>query len=163
MSVNLKKFRAGLAKERERLTGIVAKEAQIAVGQFVYERMIQRTPVLTGHARHNWRPSVNTQVSEEQEGVYGGRTTGDPITAEERGRWRDAVKELKSQPLGQTLWICNNAPYILKLEHGGYPEGPGTINGFSKKAPNGIVAITLREVIEGVALQQPKMLGGDAE
>ena len=151
MSMDLTKFKAGIAKEREKLKGTLGKEAQIAVGQYVFERLIWRTPVLTGHARHNWRPSVNTQVDEEQLGVYGGNLTNDPITSEERGRWNDVKREVKAQPLGQTIWICNNVPYIQRLEHG-----------YSMKAPNGMVSLDLREVLEGVSSQQTRMIGDDS-
>lgn len=149
--MDLTKFRAGMEKERRKLRDTLGKEAQLAVGQYVFERLIYRTPVLTGHARHNWRPSVNEQVMEEQEGVYGGNLTNDPMTAEERGRWQEVRGEVKRMPLGQTIWICNNVPYIQRLEHG-----------YSMKAPKGMVSLALIEVLEGVALQLPRMMSDDS-
>jgi len=162
MSMDLKKFRESLEKQAPKLVDTMVKEVQLSVGQYVYEKMILRTPVLTGHARHNWRPTINEQVMDEQEGVFGGALTGDPITGDERTRWNDVKKQIKSMPIGQTIWISNNAPYILKLEHGGYPPGPNIVNGFSKKAPNGMVMITLREVLEGVYSQQTKVMSDDS-
>jgi len=159
--VDLQRFRQALIKQTERTAEALVRDTQIAVAQHVYERVILRTPVLTGHARHNWMPSINTQVEEEQEGVFGGVETGEPITAAERMRWKDTIKALRLMPLGQTLWITNNVPYILKLEFGGYPPGPGTIDGFSRKAPHGMLGITVREILEGVYLQQPKVMGDD--
>lgn len=161
MSVNLEQFRRSLKREQAKLVDAAVRDTQIAVAQHVYERVILRTPVLTGHARHNWMPSVNTQVEEEQEGVFGGVETGEPITAAERMRWKDTIKALRLLPVGQTLWITNNVPYILKLEFGGYPAGPGTIDGFSRKAPHGMLGITVREILEGVYKSQPKVMGND--
>jgi hypothetical protein len=148
--MKLEAFRRGLLKQAQRAVEAKAKDAQLAVGQHVYERMIQRTPVLTGHARHNWRPSVNEQVDTEQAGVFGGTETGEPITAAERARWRDVRKAIGAMPLGQTIWISNNVPYAQRLEHG-----------WSQKAPSGMVEITLREVLEGIYSQQPKVIGDD--
>jgi len=161
MTSNIREFRKLLSKQRQRFVDDLVKDTQLAIGQHVYERVILRTPVLTGHARHNWRPTLNEQHSQEEEGVYGGDQTGDPITGDERERWRSVKRQLRKMPMGQTLWISNNAPYIGMLEFGGYPEGPGTTNGFSKKAPQGMVGITLREVLEGVYLQLPKVMGND--
>lgn len=161
MTSNIRDFKKLLSKQKQRFVDDLVKDTQLAIGQHVYERVILRTPVLTGHARHNWVPTLNTPEQDEQEGVYGGQTTGDPITSEERRRWQAARRELRKLPVGQTLWISNNAPYIGMLEFGGYPEGPGTTNGFSKKAPHGMVGITLREVLEGVYLQLPKVMGDD--
>ncbi len=159
--MDLQRFRQALIKQTERTAEALVRDTQIAVAQHVYERVILRTPVLTGHARHNWMPSINTQVEEEQEGVFGGVETGEPITAAERMRWKDTIKSLRLLPVGQTLWITNNVPYILKLEFGGYPAGPGTIDGFSRKAPHGMLGITVREILEGVYSQQPKVMGND--
>lgn len=152
MRANLAKFKKGLEKQAPRLVDAVVKDVHLAVGQHVFERIILRTPVLTGHARHNWRPSVNEQVDMEQVGVFGGSTTGEPITAEERGRWAEVRKQIRAKPIGQTIWICNNVPYAQRLEHG-----------WSKKAPQGMVEITLREVLEGVYQQQPKVIGDDGD
>ena len=148
MKTNLAEFKRLLGKQAVRTVEAVTKDAQLAVGQYVYEKMIMRTPVLTGHARHNWRPSINEQVDEEQDGVFGGDTTGEPITAAERGRWNDVARQLKAMPVGQTLWISNNVPYAQRLENG-WSQG---------KAPQGMVKITLAEVLEGVAKQQPKLM-----
>ena len=161
MKADLNRFKAALKKVAKELPHKVVVDTQLAIGQHVYEKVILRTPVLTGHARHNWMPSINTQVTEEQEGVFGGDRTGEPITSQERLRWKAVRKELQSMPIGQTVWICNNVPYINRLEFGGYPDGPNTVNGFSKKAPQGMVGVTLIEVLEGVYSQQPKVMGDD--
>jgi alpha-glucuronidase len=152
MSSNLNEFRRLLQKQAQRAMEATFKDTQAAIGRHVFEKVILRTPVLTGHARHNWRPSINEQVDERQDGVFGGTTTGEPITAEERSRWKAVHKQLQAMPLGQTLWISNNVPYILRLESGTW----------SAKAPQGMVEITLREVLEGVYKQQPKVMDDDS-
>jgi hypothetical protein len=148
--VNLKKFKDSLKKMESKFVQDVGKDMHLAVGQHVYERVILRTPVLTGHARHNWLPSVNDQQVDEILGVFGGDTTGEPITSEERAKWAAVRQGIRSQPLGQTIWICNNVPYAQRLEHG-----------WSKKAPTGMVEITLREILEGVFKNQPRMMNDD--
>ena len=151
--INLQKFKDSLKKMESKFVDDLGKDMHLAVGQHVYERVILRTPVLTGHARHNWLPSVNDQEVDEILGVFGGDTTGEPITGEERTKWAAVRQSIRSLPLGQTIWICNNVPYAQRLEHG-----------WSKtKAPQGMVGITLREVLEGVFKNQPKMMGRDEE
>ena len=148
---SLAKFKQALAKQPAKLVDDVVRDTQLAIGQHVYEKVILRTPVLTGHARHNWRPSVNEQADAEELGVFGGSKTGEPITPDERQRWGEVRRDIRAKPVGQTIWICNNVPYAQRLEHG-----------WSKmKAPNGMVGITLREVLEGVYLHQPKVMGND--
>lgn len=151
MKMDLAQFRKALGKQAQRTMEAVVKDTQLAVGQHVYEKVILRTPVLTGHARHNWRASVNEQEDREQDGVYGGKSTGEPITAEERVRWAQVRKQIGAMPLGQIVWICNNVPYAQALEHGHSQA----------KAPNGMVEITLREVLEGVYKQQTKVMSDD--
>ena len=152
MNLDTQKFKAGMVKARRTLIETLAKDAQLSVGQYVFEKIILRTPVLTGHARHNWYATVNTQWAIEREGVFGGSLTGEPITANERLMWADTRNQIKRMPLGQTIWICNNAPYIEKLESGTW----------SAKAPQGMVEITLREVLEGVYKQQVKVMSDDS-
>ena len=149
--INLQKFKDSLKKMGSKLVVDMGKDMHLAVGQHVYERVILRTPVLTGHARHNWLPSVNDQEVDELLGVFGGDTTGEPITGEERIKWAAVRQSIRSLPLGQTIWICNNVPYIQRLEHG-----------YSMKAPNGMVSLALREVLEGVSSQQTRMIGDDS-
>ena len=148
--INLERFKKALAKQPAKLVDDMVRDTQLAIGQHVYEKVILRTPVLTGHARHNWRPSVNEQADIEQTGVYGGETTGDPITVAERARWDEVRRTIRKAPVGQTIWISNNVPYAQRLEHG-----------WSLKAPSGMVEITLREILEGVYRQQPKVMGDD--
>lgn len=149
--VSLKKFKDSLNKFASKSAEEVGKDMHLAVGQYVYEKIILRTPVLTGHARHNWYATVNTQWDIEREGVFGGSVTGEPITGNERAMWADTRNQIRRMPLGQTIWICNNVPYILRLESGTW----------SAKAPQGMVEITLREVLEGVFTQQTKMMSSE--
>ena len=54
---------------------------------------------------------------------------------------------------GDTLFLVSNAPYMEKLEYGGYSQGPNstdktTSNGYSTQAPNGMVRLAVRADIE---------------
>jgi hypothetical protein len=151
VKTNLAEFKKALVKQAVKTMEAKAKDAQLAIGQHVFEKLILRTPVLTGHARHNWRPSINEQVDVEQDGVFGGLVTGEPVTVEERARWASVRKQIGRMPLGQTIWVSNNVPYAQRLEHG-----------WSQKAPQGMVEITLREVLEGVFSTQPKVMEDDS-
>jgi hypothetical protein len=147
---NVKAFNKLLLKQAKRTIEALGKDHHGAVTKYVYEKVILRTPVLTGHARHNWQVMVNKSDDVEREGVFGGVLTGEPITAMERAKLKDAMRVLQRQPFGQTVWIFNNVPYAQRLE-----------NGWSKKAPEGMAQITLIEVLEGVYKQQPKVIGDD--
>ena len=60
-------------------------------------------------------------------------------------------KSLPEAQGDESYFITNNLPYITKLEDGGYPNPPKkptgkTVNGYSRQAPNGMVAVTIAEV-----------------
>tara|TARA_R110000796_G_scaffold121137_3_gene235269 strand:- start:644 stop:1153 length:510 start_codon:yes stop_codon:yes gene_type:complete len=112
------------------------------------QEIIVRTPVDTGRARANWFVTKSTPSSEVTSS-----TNGNYAKAEARTAFKDNV-------LGETFYISNNLPYIGVLEFGGYPKSvkkgsrnrkgkrkgrysKRSKNGFSKKAPNGMVRIAL--------------------
>lgn len=106
---------------------LIAKNAALAVFQEIYTNLLMLTPVLTGHARHNWQTNVGSPITEEIEGVAGVEETGQTLTGDETG----AISDMRSQYLGSAslaIFITNNAPYIQKLDAGS-----------SSKAPAGIV------------------------
>lgn len=150
MKTNLADFKRMLNVQAKKTVDTLIKDTQIAVGRYVYEGVCLRSPVLTGKFRHNWQCAVNKEPEIERDAVFGGTTTGEPITANERAMFTDAANQLKKQPVGQTLYIVNNLPYAQRLE-----------NGWSQKAPTGMVEITLMEVLEGVSVSQPKVLTDD--
>jgi hypothetical protein len=99
----------------------VAQDVAVTLGS----RVVTRTPELTSRARANWESALNTVPQEFDEAK---RDPGGFASIER-------VKEIAQQmKLGSVFVIANSAYYIGLLE-----------NGFSKKAPNGMVAITSAE------------------
>lgn len=110
------------------------KKVRVNYAFALYSSIVKKTPVDTGRARANWNIAVgkdDTSVSD--------RTMKQGLK----------YKESSINPAGdESIFISNNLPYITTLEYGGYPNPPKsksgkTVNGFSKKAPNGMVGITL--------------------
>jgi len=101
----------------------------------LFRRVILKTPVDTGRARANWQVTIGAIASGtvEIDDKRGTATIG-KATAASRG--------FKA---GDTIYLTNNLPYIMRLEEGGYPDGPMIVDGFSRKAPNGMVALTVQE------------------
>ena len=91
-----------------------------------------RTPAETGRLRNNWFPSVNVPSDETTE------NTGNELESR--------IKSLKIK-LGDTLYLVNNLPYAAKNEFGLYGQKSPkiTTNGFSNKAPAGMVRISIVE------------------
>lgn len=87
-------------------------------------RTIERTPVDTGRARAGYHVTVHSQ------GVHISNSL-DPSGQATAERIRGAVSFVT---LGQTVWLTNNVPYIIRLEYG-----------FSRQSPAGFMRITARE------------------
>jgi len=101
----------------------------------LFRRVIYKTPVDTGRARANWQVTIGgiANGTLEVDDKSGGATMS-KATAASAG--------FKA---GDIIYLTNNLPYIMKLEEGGYPDGPKTVGGFSRKAPAGMVALTVQE------------------
>lgn len=136
---NLAKFKKGLLEVANKKVPDRVKEVQSDLAGHVYSGVVLRTPVLTGHARHNWMPTLKNPWLQEIEGVFGGDTTGDPFTATEIVKMKRIQRELKDLPVGQTVWIANSVPYIERLE-----------NGWSNKSPEGMAEVTVNSILEDV-------------
>lgn len=122
------------------------KEIRKAYAFALYSSIVKKTPHDTGRARANWNVSV-----------------GAPDTSvTEQGRERPKPKSSMPEPQGdESIFICNNLPYIEKLEYGGYSKNSKsgkTVNGYSKQAPEGMVGVTLanNEAIFNAALRSVK-------
>lgn len=93
-----------------------------------FKRIIWRTPVDTGRARANWGVSVGAPkppviiIDDDKEGD---RTL------------TEAIQKVKSFNADGSIFMCNNVPYIMGLEHG---------TGSPKQAPQGMVKITVEEI-----------------
>lgn len=98
-------------------------------------KIIYRTPVDTGRARANWQASINApNLSQLTSTDKGG---GSAVLR--------AVDTAKDAP-GNIFYLTNNLPYIMKLEYGGYNDGPKTMGGYSRQAPRGMVRISIAEI-----------------
>jgi hypothetical protein len=101
----------------------------------LFRRVIYKTPVDDGPARANWQVSIGAAATGTVElSDKDGSATMARATAASRG-FR----------AGDIIYLTNNLPYIMKLEEGGYPDGPKTVGGFSRQAPAGMVALTVQE------------------
>lgn len=102
----------------------------------MFSRVVQRTPVDTGRARANWTVSFDAPAP------YVARP------ADKGDGMNYLLSQLQKFKLGQTVWLTNGLPYIRVLEYGEYPnpsKGEKTVNGFSKRAPQGMVRVTVAE------------------
>lgn len=121
-----------------------SKALEIGIGQFVrllalyiYGGVIRRTPVDMGHLRAAWNLSVDQPEFITTPGTRGSGNLG----------------ALGAYPV---VYITNGLPYAAVVEYGLFPGvGPLTVAGsnpstgsgiFSRKAPAGMVEVTLAEV-----------------
>jgi len=88
-----------------------------------YTRVTKKTPVLTGRAMANWNLSVGNIDDTTTQSVI----PQTPMLPKNTG-------------LDKAIYITNSLPYINRLEHG-----------WSKKAPNGMVGVTMNEIELGMS------------
>ena len=99
--------------------------------------IIDRTPVDTGRLRGNWIPSVNAPIIDQTDNTA-------PLTEE--------VQSRAAQATGKVFYLVNSLPYARVAEYGEWSE-PGTsktISGFSAKAPQGMVRISVQNFKEAL-------------
>ena len=104
-----------------------------AIALEALKRIVLKTPVNTGRARGNWQVeigSAGTQVLDVED------ESGDETIAAGAA----TLERYRTQIGFPAIVLFNNLSYILKLE-----------NGFSKRAPRGMVGITLSELQPEVA------------
>jgi hypothetical protein len=109
--------------------------------------VILLTPVDTGRARASW----DVYVADEPRASAGagGQTAAFTV----------AQSALSSAGIYKAIWITSNLPYIEVLEYGGYPDPVArgsfvngkwvikSVGGFSRQAPQGMVRITVQQVV----------------
>ena len=101
----------------------------------ISNEIISKTPADTSRAKNNWFPDINkfsTETTEE---------------TNPRGSIDEVNKVTSKLKLGTTFTLSNNLDYIEKIEYGLFTtkaETEKTINGFSKKAPRGMVGVALQ-------------------
>lgn len=95
-----------------------------ALGLEALARLMQKTPVDTGHARGNWFANEDEASSAEAEG-----------RREAQAKAEGAVVISDFDITDHELHLTNNVDYIERLE-----------NGWSKQAPQGMAKLTVEEL-----------------
>ena len=118
-----------------------AKKANMSVERTVkgaaiklFSAVIKSSPVDTGRFRANWTAA----------GVQPSTVTTD-MTDKSGSAATGAMTNYINLANGQTVFtLANNLPYAHVIEYGGYPgDGPNTVGGFSKQAPQGCVRVNV--------------------
>ena len=118
-----------------------AKKANMSVEKTVkgtaiklFSAVIKSSPVDTGRFRANWTAA----------GVQPSTVTTD-MTDKSGAAATGAMVNYINSAKGQTVFtMANNLPYAHVIEYGGYPgDGPNTVGGFSKQAPQGVVRVNV--------------------
>ena len=99
----------------------------------LFSAVIKSSPVDTGRFRNNWFASFGQSHSSETT-TYKGTAGSAAINR--------AVKVVTGSESYEQFTLANNLDYAAKLEYGGYTgNGPNTVGGYSKQAPQGMVRI----------------------
>lgn len=112
-------FNLDLDKFFGRIKDVDVPKALIGIALEITKRVIKRTPVDTGRARAGWLPAIDG---------LGGVSTGD-------NRGEGSVVKNLANTNTPSIEITNSVPYITGLEYG-----------HSKKAPTGMVRVSLAEI-----------------
>jgi hypothetical protein len=108
----------------------------------LFNSIVLKTPVDTGHLAYNWQAGVDTPKVNELPG-----TDPDKTKVLSDGKANIDKWKLKNT----SIWITNNVAYAEKIEYYGSPV----------KAPQGMVRVSLREfdsIFKGAALKGYKFL-----
>lgn len=119
-----------IAKKRSADVRLIMQRSLFQVGNSI----ILNSPVREGTFRGNWV------------GGIGLADTSVVSTVDAQGTKTSGALEAKlsSLNLGEDFFFTNALPYGEVLEYGGYSYGPNTTSdGFSKKAPEGMVGISV--------------------
>ncbi len=113
------------AKQKELEIDTVRKKVALEI----FTQVVQKTPVDTGRARGNWLISVGQDTTGEVS-----RDDKKPKGSKPSFLSQEASK-LNGCKGDDTIYICNNLPYIKSLEYGS-----------SKQAPSGMVGLTMANI-----------------
>lgn len=103
-----------------------------AITTEVFRRVVVKTPVDTGLAKGNWRPSIGSVDATVDESALD--KSGSGVMAK-------IMTVVGSFSGVGKVYLCNSLPYVNVLEYGRANGKPGSI-----QAPNGMVRITLAEI-----------------
>ena len=102
----------------------------------LFSAIITESPVDTGRFRANWMVSngqPSTATTTEVDTSPCGEETKNKVE-----QYITGVKDVYA------FTLANNLPYAHVIEYGGYPgDGPNTVGGFSKQAPQGVVRVNI--------------------
>lgn len=136
-------FEAEMRRWAQKHVPRIGKAVHKAVTKAVYEGIVKKTPVLTGRARGNWFASMGAPSEEVGERLFGGTTTGEPVTAAEKSMIKTVTDQLEALPLGQSpAFVTNNLDYISRLEDGHSPKSP----------PKAMVRGTIINTLDGLKI-----------
>lgn len=141
INMNAAQFNAEMMRWANMNVPKIGKAVHSKVSEVVYQGIVQKTPVLTGRARHNWFPTLGAPSPAAVEETAGVSRTGEPMTAEEKARITSVTQGLEALPLGQEkVFITNNLDYIAGLEDGRSAKSP----------PNAMVQGTIINTLDGL-------------
>ncbi len=126
MTANVRDFARKLDRAAADLLAEHLVGAKQDLARTALTRIVERTPVATGHARANWQVSLGGPAI----GVVVG---ADPAGVDTLAKGVAAI--MADRDPFSPVWITNNAPYIQTLERG-----------TSGQAPAGMVAVTVAEL-----------------
>lgn len=113
MAASFATLDARLDRVADRLTVAIERYAGDLFAE-IGRDLVPSTPVDTGLARGNWRPSLNVPVSRPTSLV-------DPTGAGAVARIESVGRQFH---LGDTLYLVNRVPYIGRLNAGSSPQAP---------------------------------------
>jgi len=118
---------SSFASEIQRFTSLTEAKLETVVKEFhkeVFNRLLDRSPVKTGHYRANWQVSLNSDSFFELNG-----TGTDNV--------RMAMGEIDNYraKMAGTFYFCNPVPYATRIE-----------SGWSQQAPSGVARLIVQEM-----------------
>lgn len=122
---NLKDFNKQMEKWAKKRLPEEVKIFQRAMALHLLRGVVMETPVDEGRARANWQMGVN-----EQPAGYDDSTDKDGEATINK-----ALAMLANLPNWAIIYVANNLPYIVALEHG-----------HSNKAPEGMLAVSVEKL-----------------
>lgn len=133
-----------IAKRRKADLKLIQDRSLFQVGNSI----ILNSPVDEGTFRGNWNGNVGSiDMSVTDEVDTSGTKTSGKLSA-----------KLDTLDIGQSFYFTNAMPQGEVLEYGGYNFGPKTTSaGFSKKAPEGMVGISV-DLFEDIVAREVKRL-----
>ncbi len=109
----------------------------------LFTKIVNKTPVDTGHLAYNWHLTLNMPERSERDGVDPSKSKTLDIGSKNIANYRLGVKQ---------VWITNNVEYAYDIEYGKSKV----------KAPQGMIRVSLREwdsVYKGAAMTVNKGTG----